>query len=379
LSPRIGLDARYLYPYFTGVGRYSYNLIHALAEINRDHDYVVFKHRDYTDAIVKNARFDELNVPIRPVGPGTLTTFGLTTARQRVDLLHSHFPVAPLMGPFRSVVTVHDLQPILVPQFSGQRPLPVKAAYDLFYRFAYRTTITRAARLICISQATADDVTSLYDVPGDRIRIVPYGIDACFQPVTDHRALTAFRDRYELPDDFVLYVGNTRPHKNVPGLLRGFARFLALADDPHATLVLAGSKERFFADTRAAIHELGIEERIVCLDHVGDDELPLLYSAARFLALLSTKEGFGLPPVEAMACGTPVLVSTYAALPEVVGDAGIQVDPFDYDEIGQALLRLWTDEDLRKTLQRKGLARAAQYTWSQTARSTLEVYEEVLG
>jgi alpha-1,3-rhamnosyl/mannosyltransferase len=266
-----------------------------------------------------------------------------------------------------------------VPEFSGQRPLPVKAAYDLFYRFAYRATITKAAKLICISQATADDVMRLYGVAPDRMRIVPYGIDTWFRPVTDHAVLAAFRDRHDLPKAFVLYVGNTRPHKNVPGLLEGFARFLAEPGAASATLVLAGSKERFFSDTRAMIHELGLERRVVCLDHLGDEELRWLYCAARVLVLLSTKEGFGLPPVEAMACGTPVLVSTYGALPEVVGEAGLQVDPFDYGEIGQALLRLWTDEELRETLRARGLGRAAQYTWEETARSTLEVYNEVLG
>lgn len=374
---RIGLDARYLYTYFTGVGRYSYNLIRALAELDNGHDYVVFKHRSYTAPIVEQPRFKELTVPMRAVGPGTLTTFAFTAAREHVNLLHSHFPVAPLVRSFRSIVTVHDLQPILVPQFSGLRPLPLKLAYDVFYRFAYRATIPRASRLICGSQATADDVTALYNVPSGRIRIIPYGIDARFQPVTDPTRLAAFRNKHSLPEEFMLYVGNTRPHKNVPGLLRGFARFLDLSGDSQATIVLAGAKERFFADVVTVVRALELERQVIYLDHLPDDELPLFYSAARLLALLSTKEGFGLPPIEAMACGTPVVVSTYGALPEVVGDAGLQVDPFDCDAIGRAMLRLWSDEDLRRILQERGLARAARFTWEETARRTLEVYREV--
>jgi glycosyltransferase involved in cell wall biosynthesis len=140
---------------------------------------------------------------------------------------------------------------------------------------------------------------------------------------------------------------------------------------------LAGAKERFFADVVTVVRELELERQVIYLDHLPDDELPLFYSAARLLALLSTKEGFGLPPIEAMACGTPVVVSTYGALPEVVGDAGLQVDPFDCDAIGQAMLRLWSDEDLRRILQERGLARAARFTWEETARRTLEVYREV--
>jgi glycosyltransferase involved in cell wall biosynthesis len=195
--------------------------------------------------------------------------------------------------------------------------------------------------------------------------------------MTDPTRLAAFRHKYGLPEKFVLYIGNTRPHKNVPGLLRGFARFLDLSDDSQATIVLAGAKERFFADIVAVVRELELERQVIYLGHLPDDELPLLYSAARLLALLGTKEGFGLPPVEAMACGTPVVVSTCGALPEVVGDAGLQVDPFDYDTIGEALLRLWSDEDLRRILREKGLARAARFTWQETARRTLEVYCEV--
>lgn len=374
---RIGLDARYLYTYFTGVGRYSYNLIRALAKLDDGHDYMIFKHRSYTAPIVGQPRFKELTVPMRAVGPGTLTIFTLTVTREQVDLLHSHFPVAPLVRPFRSIITVHDLQPILVPQFSGQRPLPLKLAYDVFYRFAYRATITHADRLIFGSQATADDVTTLYNVPAGRMRIIPYGIETRFRPVTDPTRLAAFRHQYSLPERFVLYVGNTRPHKNVPGLLRGFARFLDLSGDSQATLVLAGVKERFFADVVAVVRELDLTRQVIYLDYLPDDELPLLYSAARLLLLLSTKEGFGLPPVEAMACGTPVVVSNYGALSEVVGDAGLQVGPFDYDAAGRALLRLWSDEDLRRILREKGLARAARFTWQETARRTLEVYCEV--
>jgi len=375
---RIGQDARYLYTYFTGVGRYSYHLIRGLAELDGQHDYVLFKHRSYTDPILGRPRFTERTVPSRPVGPATLTTFALTVARQGVDLLHSHFPVAPLAGPFRSIVTVHDLQPILVRGFSGRRLPPLKWAYDLFYRFAYCATIRRAELLICGSRATAAEVVDLYDIPARRLRVIPYGVDSRFRPATDPERLARFRQAYDLPQRFLLYVGNTRPHKNVPGLLRGFANFLQRSPQTEARLVLAGARERFFADVECTARELDLERHLAYLDYVPDDQLPLLYSAARGLALLSTKEGFGLPPLEAMACGTPVVVSTYGALPEVVGDAALSVDPFDVDGIGEALLRLWTDEDLRRVLRRKGLARAAQFTWQAMARRTLDVYNEVL-
>ncbi len=377
---RIAQDARYIIEYFHGIGRYSYELLCALSEQDDHYEYVILRNPRHRSPIVTAPGFSDCPIRIPPVSPGTLLILQRVVRREGCDLLHSHFPVGPVLRSFPAVVTVHDLQAIRVEGFSGERPKWVEWAHRVFYRYAYRHTIQNADAIIAVSQATADELLDVY--PGLRrsvIHVVHEAVDRNrFRPAPAG-AIAALRDRLKLPERFILNVGNTRPHKNVPMLVRGFHEFLQQADSPDAALILAGVRDRFRPNVLALIEALGLQDRVRFVDYVSDEDLPVLYSAADFFAITSYKEGFGLPPLEAMSCGKAVVAARAASLPEIVGEAGLLVDPFDAQDIGAALARLWCDQDLRHELEMQAHVQAQKFSWERTAQQTIGVYHAILG
>jgi glycosyltransferase involved in cell wall biosynthesis len=189
--------------------------------------------------------------------------------------------------------------------------------------------------------------------------------------------VAAVRSRYRLPEGYVLFVGSVERRKNLRGLLQAYARLLET--DVACPLVIVGTRRRGAGEIGRTLQELHLEESVIFTGYVPDADLPAIYTGADLFVFPSLYEGFGLPPLEAMACGTPVVCSNAASLPEVVGDAAIMVDPYDVEGLAEAMLRVLTDADLREHLRRKGLERARQFTWERTARETVAVYREVLG
>jgi glycosyltransferase involved in cell wall biosynthesis len=286
-----------------------------------------------------------------------------------IDLYHSpDFTLPPVRAGTRTLVTVHDLsflhlpdcfQPSLVEYLRANVPLAAQ----------------RADCVIADSESTRRDLIAAFDVPPERTTVIYPAVEPRFRPIADARALTQVRLRYHLPERFILSLGTIQPRKNYIGLIEAFAQL----DDADLHLVIVGGKGWLYEDVFAAVRERGLENRVLLPGYVDDVELPALYNLATVFALPSLYEGFGIPPLEAMACGTPVVVSDNSSLPEVVGDAGLLVDARDSSALAGALDRLLSDDALRQALSEAGRTRAATHTWRRSAAQLLATYERVYG
>ncbi|MGI6377335.1 MAG: glycosyltransferase family 4 protein [Anaerolineae bacterium] len=270
-----------------------------------------------------------------------------------------------------TVVTVHDLSFVRYPELFTR-------ARRLYQQRLTPYTVRRAAAITADSQATKDDLVALYNVDPSKVRVVYPGVDAGLAPIADQGRLAALRHRHGLPDRFVLFLGTIEPRKNLVTLLEAYALLLRREGLPHH-LVIAGGKGWHYEQVFAAVERLGLGELVHFVGYVSAVELPLWYNAAEALVYPSLYEGFGLPPLEAMACGTPVAVSNVSSLPEVVGSAAPMVDPYDATAWADVLARLLTDDAYRATVRADGLKRARAFTWERTARDVSLVYHEVLG
>jgi glycosyltransferase involved in cell wall biosynthesis len=285
-----------------------------------------------------------------------------------VDALLAPDFVAPPAARARTVVTVHDLSYLTVPQYADP-------GLRQYLATAVPRSLRRAAHVVAVSEATRRDIIAHLGLPPGRVTTVYNGVDPRFRPL-DPAARAATRARLGLPERFILTVGTIEPRKNHVGLLRAFVRLAAA--QPDLSLLIGGRRGWLDGPIFEEAARLGLGERVRFLGAVPDADLPALLGAASVFAFPSWYEGFGLPPLEAMACGTPVVTSNASSLPEVVGEAGLLVDPGDDAALAAALGRALTDEALRADLARRGPDRAARFTWAATARRLLEVFQRAL-
>jgi glycosyltransferase involved in cell wall biosynthesis len=281
-----------------------------------------------------------------------------------VDILHCPANVVPIAAPCPTVVTVHDL--------SFERfPHLFHRANRAYLGAMIRLAVRLARRIIAVSESTQRELVELLGVPSRKIEVIPNGVEPAFRPL-DPGDVARWRAERGLPEQYVLCFGTLEPRKNIETLVRAYARLRRERDVPHA-LVLAGGKgwlyDRIFAEVRA----LGIEQHVHFPGFVPFDEQPLWYNGAAVFAYPSLYEGFGFPPLESMACGTPVVTSDTTSLPEVVGDAGLTVGPHDEAALADALWQLISDDALRTRLRAAGLARAALFDWRDIARRTTDL------
>jgi glycosyltransferase involved in cell wall biosynthesis len=294
------------------------------------------------------------------LGSGLMPT---AARRARIRIIHDPTGVAPFLfgaAGARIIVTVHDVIPWAFPGASTLLD-------TLIYRHWLPRVISRAAGIVTVSETSRRDIVRFLAVPAERIYVVPEGVSACYQPAPPE-AIADVRARYHLPDDFILYVGSAEPRKNLSRLIEACRALWSRGEG--LPLVIAGARQEHGKEDEPA--------RLIRLGYVPEVDLPALYSAARAFVFPSLYEGFGLPPLEAMACGTPVVCSNTSSIPEVVGEAALTVDPYNIEALAAALQRVLKDEPLRAELRARGLARAAAFTWERVARETLRVYEHVL-
>jgi glycosyltransferase involved in cell wall biosynthesis len=282
----------------------------------------------------------------------------------RAEVLHATAFVAPVRRPCPTVVTIYDLSFALFPQY-------FRGFNRTYLRIGTRWSAQHATRVIAISDHTRRDVHRLYGVPLERIDVAYPGVDDSLQPV-EPSALERFRREQNLPEKFLLFLGTLEPRKNLVMLIEAFTRFKRACAD--ATLVLAGGVGWLADEVFAAIDASGVKDSIVLPGYVQADEKARWLASATAFVYPSIYEGFGLPPLEAMACGTPVIVSDAASLPEVVGEAGISIGPRDPIGWAQALQRVWIDPAYRAELRARGLRQSKKFTWLETARQTAAAY-----
>ncbi len=366
---RIGIDARLAYYTQGGISQYTQHIIRELAGLETGHTFAILQSRKDTRSLAAgpNQRRARMWTPAHH--RWERTALALELLPRRLDLLHSPDFIPPAGGGFRSVITVHDLAFLHYPQFLTDESRD-------YYAGQIEAAVARADRIIAVSEATKRDLMALLGVPPEKIAVVLEAASEQYRHATPGE-VERLRAVYEIDGPYILFVGTLEPRKNVDGLLRAYAQLCAEVPDV-PQLVIAGGRGWLYQETLALYEQLGLGDRVCWTGVIPPDDLPALYSAAEVLCLPSYYEGFGLPPLEAMACGTPVVVSDRASLPEVVGEAGLYVDPDDVASIAAALRRVLEDSVLAADLRRRGLARADEFSWSRAARETLAVYEQTL-
>jgi glycosyltransferase involved in cell wall biosynthesis len=313
-------------------------------------------------------------------------SFPRACRRWGADLIHVPYWASPLLPGTPVLVTIHDLIPMLLPAYQGGAP-------GRLYNLLVAASARRAAWVLTDSEASRRDIVRHLHIPAHRVEAIPLAAHERFRPIQDPAILDGVRQKYGLPARYLLYLGGLDVRKNVPGILQAFSRLdapgVAQASAPlrqtcaheRTHLVLAGQlpgqESRLFPDPRRIAARLGIPDRVHLAGWVEQEDKPALYSAALAFVFPSYYEGFGLPPLEAMACGTPVIVSNRSSLPEIVGQGGLCVDPDDVDALARAMRQVLDDGSLRDRLRTAGLAQAGRFNWQKTAQRTLSAYQRV--
>jgi glycosyltransferase involved in cell wall biosynthesis len=352
-----------------GIARYVAHLIPALAAVDRETEYRVLRHGTDQSRRQWGANFRPVTVWTPCHHRLERWTLGAEVARLGLDLLHSPDFIPPAFGARRFVITVHDLNFLYYPQF-------LTPDARRYYVGQIEWAIGRAAHILADSEATRRDLIDVLGVEADRVTTVHLAADPAFRPLSSSEVKPVLA-RYALPPGYLLFVGTLEPRKNVLGLLSAY-RMLLDRQATDAVLVMVGGRGWLYDEVFRRVDELGLSERVHFLHSVPDADLPALYNGAVLLTTPSFYEGFGLPALEAMACGRPVVVSDRGSLPEVVASAGVLVDPDEPAAIAEGLEAVLTDGALRERLRADGLARAASFTWEETARRTLAVYRRAL-
>lgn len=369
---RIAIDAHSVGAKLAGNESYAVNLIEALAEIDGVNEYTLY----VTTAEAHN-RFQQRwpNFKVQTTLPHTpLIRIPLTLSaelrKHPVDVLHVQF-TAPPFCPCPAVVSIHDLSFEHLPETFNRRSRTQ-------LRLTVRHSARRAAKILTLSEHTRRDIIDTYGISPDRITAIPLAAPAHFGPVVNEKELQRVRHNYGIDGNYVLSVGSIQPRKNLVRLIKAYASLRgSQGGNKLPKLVLVGKRAWLFDETLRALEETGSNDSVVMTGYVPETDLPALYSGALCFIYPSFFEGFGLPPLEAMKCGAPVIVGNATSLPEVVGDAALKVDPFDVSAIAWAMDQLIKDAELRQELSAKGLARARLFDWKETARKTLAVYEQV--
>ena len=367
---RIAFDGTTLRAGRTGVGYYTEHLLEELVECVAEDDLVVVSNRHVETAARLSPRIlitgASWRVPrmawLQLLAPGLLT-------RLRIDVAHFTNGMIPIVSPVPTVVTIHDMSLTMYPGYHPPRRVLLNRPFvDL--------SAQRADAIITVSESARQDIVRWYGVPPSRVFVVHEAAAPAFRPVTDAATLQRVRATYGLAERFILYVGTIEPRKNLPLLLDAFARRHRSGDLPHQ-LIVAGPYGWLCAHIERRIEQLGVKDAVRITGYVPFEDLPAIYSLAEMFVFPSVYEGFGLPVVEAMACGTPVVVADVAALAEVGGGAVARVRSFDAEALGDELVRLARDQDRRRHLATLGRARAQTFSWRRAALETLAVYRQV--
>jgi glycosyltransferase involved in cell wall biosynthesis len=367
---RIGIDARKLHDF--GIGTYIRNLLRELANMDHETEYVIFS-RPEDELAVRT-----LGENFRPVKE-TSGNYSLSeqiripqaVTREKVDLFHAPHYVLPPLVRCPSVVTIHDCIHLMFPQYLPNR-----------WALAYaRTSISlaakRATRVLTVSESSKRDIQRFVDIPSSKIDVIYNSYDPRFGVEPQAEAIERVRERYQLHTDFVLYAGNVKPHKNLERLIDAFQIVRKRGLD-NLKLVLIGDEISKYTALRRAVHRHQLHNYVRFLGYLPEDTLAVMYRLAGVFVFPSLYEGFGLPPLEAMASGTPVVTSNVSSLPEVAGDAAVLVDPYDANAIADGMYRVLTDNNLRSELRRRGPERAGQFSWESSVRRVREIYGQVL-
>lgn len=360
----------------TGIGRYAVELLRALSSLPAAPEIVLLT-TEREDRHDLWTRFERHGLPGCRLLPALMTIGNLAlseaTRRYELELLHDPNGIAPFFGPragARRIVTIHDAFAFVYPE-----------THNRLDNWRYHTMLARAARradmVLTDSEHSRQDLKRYLAIPDANIRLIPCGLNPRFQPIADGPERRAALDRYGIAAPYLLYVGGINARKNIARLFEAFAQ----VRERHSglKLVIGGKRQWQTDEIDTTFERLALHDHVHFTGYLDDRDLPALYSAAEVFVFPSLYEGFGLPPLEALACGTPVVTSNVSSLPEVVGSAALTVDPYNVAELAAAIERALTDKPLRAELRQRGIVQAQQFTWRHAARDVSEVYERLLG
>ncbi len=374
---KVGIDVSRTVPRENraGIGKYAKMLVQGLAQLDTEHEFILypgfgdFVHPQYGITC-------DISVPDQPnfrKYTGSLPAFANGSRpgeRDAVDVVHATAFSCPDVKPARLVITVYDLTYRLFPEFHLRSNIE-------FCESNMSRAMERGDRFIAISEQTRNDLVAQYGVSPERVEVIYLAAEPLFVPTTDRERLVLALGRHEIFYNYVLYVGAIEPRKNLPALIKAFAALSANSEFRRYLLVLAGAQGWLSDEVYKLPASLGIADRVKFLGYVEDEDLAILYSAARLFVYPSLYEGFGLPVLEAMGCGAPVITSKVSSLPEVAGDAAILVDPRDVGELSRAMRAVLENAELRRRLRRRSIERAGLFSLEKMARDTLRVYETI--
>ncbi|MEO0099843.1 MAG: glycosyltransferase family 1 protein [candidate division WOR-3 bacterium] len=359
-----------------GVGVYVTNILKYLIPKAKSYTFLLYKRKKGipipNHGSHRNWKWKEINfpTPLRIIWEHSSLPFLL--AKEKVNLLWSPCNILPLVKTCRYLVTIHDLAPFLL-------PLSLPFTRRIYYQQAFFNSIRKADKIIVVSQSLKFDLMKLFSIPEGKIAVIHNGFDENFRPITDKLTLSLIREKYHLPSDFILTLGVLEPKKNTERLLWAYAELKkSLPNLPK--LVIGGSRKYGWLNTRLLpmVKNLKLAGEVIFPDTIFHEDLPAVYSLAKVFILPSLYEGFGLPVLEAMACGTPVVTSNISSLPEVAGDAAILVNPYDVSDIARGIKEALLNEKKRQEMIEKGLKNVQRFSWRKAAEEVLEVLEEVL-
>ena len=370
MSKAIGIDCRKVSDF--GIGTYIRNLVRALAELDQTNRYFLFvgpDEREALDGLPSNFALVEETAAL--YGLREQVSLSWRIARLRLDLYHATHYVLPAFVTSRVVVTIHDIIHLLFPEF-----LPSRLAFFYAHRMI-RRSLARGDRVITGSNSSRSDLMRYFDVDGKKIDVIYHGVEPLFHEPLPADELARRRDRLGLDRPYLLFVGNPKPHKNLDHVIKAYARSLEL-HRYDASLVCVGSRPKADFKIRQRAAQLGVADRVKLLGHVDHEELPAIYQGATLFLYPTLYEGFGLPVIEAMASGVPVITSDTSALEEIGRGYAHLVNPLDVEGTAAAIAHCMTDPDHRRSLTELGRKRAREFRWERAAAGTLEVYQQVL-
>lgn len=363
---RIGIDVRKINDF--GIGTYIQNLVKHLLELDKQNPYFLFfNHRDIEHFSYPKEQVVKLmnNSPKYSVREH----FSLShqAKKYEIQLFHEPHYTLPYFLKCKKVVSVHDLIHLKFPQY-----LPGKKAY-IYAKFMLGQTLKKADKILTGSKNTKNDIMEIFKTNQEKIEVIYYGVDEMFKPIKDQNLLENFRNKYKLPTKYILYSGSMRKHKNLENALKAYSRL----KDKSYDLVLAGVGLQNQKVLEPMLKELKITERVKIIPFLDYIELVLLYNSASVLFFPTLYEGFGLPVLEAMACGIPVVSSNNSSIAEVSGDAAVLVNPANLKEMAESLEKILDETPLRQKMISRGLERAKMFSWKKTAEQTLKIYQEL--
>lgn len=366
---RIAIDVRKLHDF--GIGTYVKNLLRQLSRIDHETDYVLFcQHADQPIARQLGENFRTVTESSGQYSVTEQLSVPFHLGRTSPHLFHTPHYVLPVLTPCRSVVTIHDCIHLIFPQYLRHR---MAHAYA---RTMFWTAVHRASRILTVSEASKKDILRFFGVPSERVTVIYNAIDERFYDEPSEDQMVKVRERYQLHDRFLMYAGNVKPHKNIERLIDAFVLLRKKGRDD-LKLLITGSEISRYATLRRAVHRHNLHQHVRFLGYQSEETLAALYRLAEVFVFPSLYEGFGLPPLEAMASGTPVVVSNVSSLPEVVGDGGLLVNPYDPQAIADGVAKVLDDDQLRRDLTARGLVRARAFSWAESVKRIRQIYQDV--